>query len=1152
MLGFLLLSSHAHAQEEQKTEEVPIAPVAAKPIPAAPVPTATIPAASTAESKVVPVKPWLSEGTERTVAPDVYLLPDESGQLRKVLGFKYEDFLKAWKLAGDGNEPTASARRPRFVVDAWKITGKVLETHAQLRMEFEITVQANGWIDVPLQLPAFIIQKLTIENQVEGECLVFDEKNHGHVAWLSGKMGQKRKLVLEGLVRLKLNADNHGIEMYVPRATSTEFLLQVPITFARFEKSPESTLTTTLVNEDAIELRLVGQANPLRLSWKPAEEKAVNKASLLEVEGQTKVQLDRRQILYTTTLEVNSFDRLLGQVQVRLPRGAKLIAGENSGEHEIREVSTPSSSNAGQVVSIRRTQPQTKPWTISLSAEASWAPAGDRDGKFDEHFIEGFEVLDAFRQSGTVLIEVDKRLQAYFDTHDEIDQIRVPKTTVASESRLILGQFRYTRFPWHLTAFTSPRLRRVSVRPKYELSLSGEEARLTVTCDYQFTGAEIFMVRVNLQDWVSTGAAIDSGGQINSDGILFQNTGNVILPLVDPSTPKLQLILELRKDMQLGENTFDLPEFLDAFVDDSELIVESSESLIVTPKFGEMVGLSVLSKTMGEIVDPSERIFGIEKERIRLRTFLPQPKFVVDVKHRKRQLVVAGKTTVEMDQQLVHVQQRLNYTSKYQPVSELSLTLPEAMWLNETLIVSLNGKRLPVDLGPPSSEKISAKISTEITAEKSPVLLPIVVTLPRSMQNKIPLEISYEVPAPVWKVGEWTPLRLPLAAPQLAKNPQTVVVRAAPPVLVTANQRSSSDAWQIILEKNRVAKADEDALQMQTNEKLFFLSLHTQLDSTEKEQLATLERTWIQSWVTAGQRQDRAVFRFRSAYATVVAQLPQALNSSGIEVLLDHVPQSVEMLEGNRLSVVLPADGQRASHTLELRYQTPAVLPSWGELDFSLPRLECHETNAPSYWQLILPRHWLLASAPAELNAEYWLGWKNYRWGRQSTFSQADLEQRTSGVPADSPPEQSTQYVFRAFEIPAEIQVTVLRQSWLLLFGSLIVFGIGLLCLYTPVARSGLFWLGLALASLMGVFSYPEMTLLVIEVILVGGLLTFVTSLLRRVFVVKVNGATAPRNTEPVPEVTESWQQHKLIGGDEGAGHSETTATLLRTDRPPS
>ncbi len=1085
-------------------------------------------------------KPWQTQAALRPAAPDVYLLPDEFGKLRQVLGFRYEDFFEAW----NHNAQATVAVPPRFVIDTLEISGKVQETHARLRIVIKITVQTAGWVAVPVQLSNFIVQQVMIEGQAEGECFVFDKQRFGHLVWLSGNTGSQRKLVLEGLARLKLNTGSQGIELNLPRATTSQFSLRLPNSSSRFESSPELTLTTLAQEDETTEVRLLGQANPLRLNWTPAEKNASNQAKLVEVEGQTTVHLDRRRVSYSTTLLINSFDSPLEQIQVRLPKNAKLKVGETPLDYEINEVDPlplPDKSQAqAQVVAIRLKEPRLTPWELHLTAESPLESLGDSA----KSAVAGFEVLDAFRQSGTVTLAVDNQLRAYFDLHGEVDQIPLPANSLAPEGSSILGEFRYARFPWQLVVFTSPRQRRLSVQPQYELMIHAEEARLEVEYNYQLTGAQIFFLRVNLQGWKLSDSPIESGGLINVDGIVVTREGQLVLPLVDPETPQLRLNFSLQKDLQLGDNTFFLPEPLRAHVIDAELKVDSTEALLVTPKFDEIAGLRLISPADEPLGLSSTQGVSYTKDQIRLRTFLSRPKFVAEVVERQREVIATQHTQVKINQRVLRVRQQIDYLSKYQPVSQLTLSVPQALGSNDSLTVTLDGEPLPVNWVVTSQNfgELPNGDLRDPTASEVGSLRRMVVSLPRPMQNDIPIEITYELPTPELSTDTLAPVLLPLVLPEENIHNHLALINAPPSVIVTANQRSTSDEWRVVTERSST-EASTAALTLQTDEKLSFLSLYAQIDSEDKEQLATLERAWIQSWMTPVQRQERAVFRFRTTHSALFVQLPATFDSPELEVLLDGEPQKYEFLADNRLEILLPLDKQHGSHSLELRYQQSTLLPSWGKINSLLPRLECLSASAPIYWQLVLPRSWQLTSSPPQLIADYWLGWKHYRWGRQPALSQQDLEQRTGATSAIAPTALSTQYVFRAFEVPEEVQVVVIRQAWLVMGSVLAAFGFGLLGLYTSLARSGVFWLCLALTLLAGIFSYPEIALLAIEVVLAGGLMTFVARVLRQVFA----SGTPPRQAsaghlhEESTQVTELWQRPPA---DARPDIAETTASL--------
>jgi len=1104
-----------------------------------------------AAAPTLPPKPWVAASEEkRLAAPDVYLLPDEYGKLRKVLGFRYEDFFEAWKR----DEDLAVVAPPRYVLDAIEVSGAVQETHARLRVEFELTVQTDAWIDIALQLPNFIVQQLTIEGQAEGECLVFDPQRNGHVVWLAGKAGKKRKLVLEGLAKLKLSTGGDGVELYLPRATSAQFLLRVPGSKSRFESSLELDLATEVQEDGTTEVRLLGQANPLRLQWISEDETESNPSAVVEVVGQITVRVDRRRAYYDATLKINSFGSPLEQIRVRLPQGAKWDAGQSTGEYKIREVEAPHDSDLGQVLEIQTSKPLSKPWTVRLEAEQPL----EADSGVAEYVVQGFEVLEAFRQSGTLTLEVDDQLQAYFDTFGDVDQVLLKESSTKPAGRSALARFAYARFPWRLAVFTSPRQRRVSVRPSYELTINSEDAQLEVEYKYQMTGAQIFSLHVNLHGWTLTDDPLESGGSVDYNRVVETREGHLVLPLVDPDVQEVRLHLTLRKNTELGDNTFQLPEPLGAFVVDGQLLVDSAEALRVTPKLDEITGLSVVSLNEGSpSVEPSSVRDPLahstaedaedQEQRIELHTFLPRPKFVAQVALRPRQVTVAAQTHVELDQQHIAVRQQLLYHAKYRPVSQLSLRVPEQLWANDSLSVTLDGQELPVGLGAYLEPDAFEDSFEEEALESGDTLRQLIVTLPRPMQHEIPLEVAYEVPAVEPGLEKLVPVVLPLMTPTDRFEGHKATIIASPPIVAIANPRSALGEWAKTTED--IAPGEElAALKLQTNGNLSFLSFHAKLDSVDKVQLATLERAWLQSWVSFNQRQERAVFRFRTPHPRVFVQLPVDLKNTHIEVLLDGEPVQHELLPNNRLAVKMPTERQRDSHAIELRYQQPTALPSWGTLHSELPQLECRQASAPIYWQLVMPRGWQVTASPKQLLADYWLGWKNYRWGRQPTLSQTDLERFTGVTSTVMPAPLSAEYVFRAFEIPAEIQVVVIRQIWVFLVGTLVAFGLGMLWLYTSLARSGIFWLCLSSMLLAGIFSYPEISLLAVQTLLLGGLLTLITFVLRPMFSeqAKVRFTGNGYQQGSSMEVTQSWQRQQH------SQHSDITETTaaLRTGEP--
>jgi hypothetical protein len=214
--------------------------------------------------------------------------------------------------------------------------------------------------------------------------------------------------------------------------------------------------------------------------------------------------------------------------------------------------------------------------------------------------------------------------------------------------------------------------------------------------------------------------------------------------------------------------------------------------------------------------------------------------------------------------------------------------------------------------------------------------------------------------------------------------------------------------------------------------------------------------------------------------------------------------------------------------------------------------MECPLSGVPGFWHLVLPRHYFVASSPARLAGEYWLGWKNYRWGRQPTRFQPDLEQWSSAVSLRDPPPSFNQYLYSSFEVPRTIQVSIVTKAWLLFISSAIVFCVGVLLLATSLGRSPIFWFALSLSALVLVIARPEMAMLVTVGILGGGVLTLFSILLRRMLlgtrdqaVLSAGGTSAlgreTRSTEP-------WLDQDQLSSS--AEHALTTSLHVSESAP--
>ena len=1056
--------------------------------------------ASQPNKKEKPTKPWESAREEMTSGPDIYLLPDKDGKLRQVLGFRYEEFQQAWQQ----NDKNRRISPPLYTLEAVKVAGSADQSRVMLNINLEISPRTADWVGVPLQLPNLIVKNWDLDNKSDDECLVYDSGKKSYVLWLKSKPGTSRNLQLQGLIKLTRGSTSPGFEINLPYASRSNFVLQVPEAAAEFEVSPGIVHTTHETDTGGTEVRLKGQMSPLRLQWGTTDER--NQAFNADVEavGNLAIDVDRDRVHYDATFMINSFGRQIDRLRVQLPEKAVLTKESLTEAYRIVE-------NAAQdgTVDILLSEPQSKPWELHLTAEHQ---REEDDPTRDESVCSatGFDVLSAFRQSGTVKLSVDDQLQAYFDLKDDIEQVPLENTQPTPTDQPVIAQFVYSRLPWELDVHTVARKQRVSVEPKCRLIVTQNQAELHLNLDYQFAGAYTSSVRIKMNGWEITDEPIKSGGVVNLDRIESKQQGLLVLPITNPKAERVPVSLVARREIKMGHLELPLPEPLHAFVLPGQLTVESEPSLRVTRSAVGTRGISIAAAANPTNDSTSSHLSHASAgvDTLELRTFLADAVLAADVAQREREVAVAVDTKIDVNLDKIDVKQQLQYEVKYQPITQLELSIPEPLWNNNSLKVRLDGEEVPIGLGvfseemPAEKNPTSAPVpATPATAsEASPAAVKIrqlIVSLPRPMQSNFLLEIDYEQKFPELASEATTPTTLPLASPKDEIASNTVSIQTKKSIRATLDQTTDRGPWNIV---PGAQDLETTALQMEGSGKPTTIPLFMQIEPEENTMRATLELAWLQTWIVDKLQQDRAVFRFRTSQPTVFAQLPSELLNPAIEVVLDGAPADYKLSRTNHLAVAIPEGQAFLPHTLEIRYQRSVKLSSWGSLLAELPRLESHTTTARVFWQLILPSSWHIASSPQQLSGEFWLGWLDYRWGRHPTHFQPELE-RLTGATSTPPPASSNQYLYRGFEIPREVDVLVVGKTWLVFTTTIMAFGIGMLLIYTPLLHNSLFWLALALALAGLVVISPAFIMLAVQSIFWAGLMTLAAVILRRLFV---------------------------------------------------
>ena len=264
-----------------------------------------------------------------------------------------------------------------------------------------------------------------------------------------------------------------------------------------------------------------------------------------------------------------------------------------------------------------------------------------------------------------------------------------------------------------------------------------------------------------------------------------------------------------------------------------------------------------------------------------------------------------------------------------------------------------------------------------------------------------------------------------------------------------------------------------------------------------------VERAWVQTWLMAASRQDRAVFSFSSNQRELVLIVPAGTDLDRVQVFLDGREVAARTDGDNRLTVPLIADMAEPRHLLDVRCVSTERHRSPGRLSIELPHLEGDVQGGRLYWQFVVPRDEHLVATPPGLTNEFTWNWDGVSWGRRPLLDPSELATWVGLTPSvDDAPQRAAIagvncYLFSSIEGGSRWELRTARRFWLVLGGSGVVLLGGLLLIYVPWTRHPAVLLLVAVALLaFGSFYYPEPALLLAQAASLGLVLALLAGLL--------------------------------------------------------
>lgn len=1055
-------------------------------------------------------------------APDVYLLPDSDGKLRRVLGYRYEDFAEARKQrlgAGD------SAAQPRYSIQNVKVDGAEKDDHAELAVDITIRLNVDQWVEIPLNLSdAVLIERPTASKKADF-FLSSGVEGAGYSLWLRGQTGSENRFTLSMLAPVKTEGSDRVFRLSLPRATTSEVTFNVLAAGAVATVSDGAMLVSAKPNESG-GTRVVARAAgaPLVVRWRtPGSDPSADEV-VLQSNAEIVTLIEGSDIQAEAILTLQSLGAPLERLRVELPRGAEL-APSSTDQYGVQPLSTQDKSeNLVEVTLKKKTR---GPVTVRLKTRLK----PDAMGEGETIDLAGFRVLEAIEESGHLAVRVQGDWSVLWPSSDRA-RGNVRRIEVSDLPESLRGEspqfaFQYFRQPFSLPAEVIAHRPHRRIDSEYLVRIGADRSDLQGDLRFQVTGSAIFDLEIDMPGWIvdqigpptvveefvrdPDGHRVHvrlrqaARGEIPitlkahrahtftmASTTALDGSSEASLESEDPSMPT-ELSGEGPAETTAPEPSsgsvsaptaqtlvrLSLPTpVVDAQTPGVVLIVPES-NVVLSPEVELMQGLTPQLVQPRRIAIPAQR-----QEPLAYRVDVPPAVFAAKLRIQPRKIRVSTLARITFEPELARTIQSVRYDVDFEPIDRLAFHLPAQLAGDDRVEVIYNGERLPIVLREAETDKDDGVSAT--------------VTLPGARIGSFQLQFRYATGIGFVSAQQPIPVAIPFILPTdgtLTECEAEISPNSGQQVTLSTDKEQT--AWSLVASKSETAAANRP-LRVRAASPQRLLPLRVQRIQPVFPSVVFVDRYWIQSRIAASRRQDRVVMRLTTPRPEVVVELPPRVAVERLAVLLDGRPldnSQVVVDSENPSNLTVPIPAGSANHQLELRYELVGANPS----RLMPVRLRDESILTHVYWQIVLPPHVHLLNASDAYAGENNWQFSGLGWSRRPVLDVRWLE-NWSGAKGSAPlPAHANVYLFSRGGTLESLEIQATSRSTIVLAVSGVTLLLGFLFVYVPAIRKS--WIVLPLLVMLVVIAIlmPDPAILFGQAAALGVLLVLLTVALRAV-----------------------------------------------------
>ena len=1005
------------------------------------------------------------------VGPATYYIKDEDGQLVPVLNLTLTELQRL--MQRDSKQTDPNPQLPQYTLQSLQIRGTVEGVRVHFTLDATIRLLTENWVRVPLRL-GNAVWRAPPRHEGDTEVVFLSEgAGEGYVCWLRGSEGQFCSVSLDLMAAIEQVGSEYRLDLQLPRATSSAFELEVPMPGATAMVS--NGLLEVLDAGEASRLVVSGVGGDFRLAWRKGDPRPATPSPLLEAGIEQVVKVDGvRQVTADLRLRVSSLRGEFDSFTVRLPIGARLFPRQFN-QSGLRLVELPDADTGAKRVEVRLDRTTAAMVEVQLLIE--YVAATDSQGI--EYDLGGFEVEDAFRQSGTIDFTVKSGLRLTWKPVAGVQRTFVPE----SLRQKLSARFEMTRRSYSLLMQVSSKETQISVEPAYQLYVDQRTVRLDATFKYRIRGASPYGLNIQLAGWQVT--QVGPEALIDAEALEKDRTDPLFIPLTSAMPDSGELTLQLKAEQQLPEGvesiSLMLPRPEARSLAPAPVMIMSADNL-------ELLVSEEASKGLERDPFPPALDAPLEKRRVmfyRERSEASASMLVAELEVHPRSVSVSAEADIKLDARVVRVQQRFQYRVSYEALRRLQFTMPRDLFDAGEVQFVYQQQALPlVQWHTVDSEGSSpAQEETWVRVEVDPL---------GDLIGEHEITVQHDRPLTESGSEREIPFIVPLVQPWLGDG--TVVtgnvarVQGGPEISFRVNDPH----WNPI--ESRTA-GTEPEVALAADGIPLELALRVSRQDVRRQSSTIVSRAWIETRWDTSKRRDRAVFRIVTNQDQVAVELPEEADLLHVGLDGRDVTDLV-LRDQQQIRTIKVSPGQE--QVLELWYTMPASMRWPGVLELDVPRVIQAKSNHRVYWTLMMPPHLHLLMSPQGMTPELTWTWRGLFWGRVSRLQPVDLEGWMGATQqSDGFPQTVNHYLFSSFGALDASQFSVATRGTVLISMSGAAMLAGLVLIYVRRLRhpAVLFAAGVALFTL--ILWYPDLAAALAQAAALGLLLSLIACVLK-------------------------------------------------------